>query len=329
MRVFRPGAPALLLAACAVFCASEAWAQTQTMPAGNPPAAASQTPDQQTPPLPGGQPPERPLTPEEQRQKEIDKYDPLRKPEPAKPVGSAGGSAVPAPSGAPRSDQQPRETPLPGSVADSNQAPAGSTGEGPQVADDSGSGTTQPWNGPAVLSRSYTIERPMTPRDVKWSWTIGSAESYQNGLVGQTAVAGTAATSGDAFGTVSTFTLSGRHLWKKDQFGLSYSAGYSDYIGASAYNGLNQRLSIDYEHQFARHILLNLVETGSILSANYAFENPLTAPGVSVANLSLSASPAFQLLDQSTRQFQTTANVTWQKSSRLSSIWGAAFSRWG
>ncbi len=76
--VTSPGAPALLLAACAVGCASEAWAQTQTMPAGN---TRLRLPDHTlTSKLrhcPAGDPGTSSHTKGE-RQKEINKYNRLR-----------------------------------------------------------------------------------------------------------------------------------------------------------------------------------------------------------------------------------------------------------
>jgi len=285
-------------------------------------AAAQYTPDplQQNAADPNA--PKRPLTPEEQRQKEIDKYDPLKKRDTSnsdRPV-DAGASVAPAP--APRQNTdldtgQRSAQPLPGSVADtSSLLPARPGGDGPQVVDDSGTLNAQTYTGPAVLSRSYTIARPTTPKELKWSWTVSSSEVYQSGLV--TGTSSTAATTGAAFGTATTFGFSGRHFWKKDQVGLTYGLNYSNYFGSNAYSGSNQHLSVDYGHEFSRHLSFNLVENGSILSSNYSLENPLTIPGVSAANLSLSASPSAQLLDQRTRQFQSTASVTWQESSRLS-----------
>jgi hypothetical protein len=182
------------------------------------------------------------------------------------------------------------------------------------------------------------MSRPTVPKEVKWQWTIGSSEVYQNGLFtqtpaasgttvtpGTTAAPGTLSTNGNAFGTLTSFTLSGRHFWKKDQVGLNYTGSYTDYFGASAYNGFNQTMNLDYGHEFSRHLLLNLVETGSILSSNYTLQNPLTAPGVSVANLSLSASPGFQALDSRIRQFQSSSTLTWEKTSRLSFSLGGGF----
>jgi hypothetical protein len=323
MRVFGHCPRGLLFAVYAALCVSAASAQS--------PAVA----DPQTVP---GQPPntlpgEPPLTPEQQRQREIDKYDPLKRKNPLDPgIPGENGAKAPDPQSGAKPYVSPAPPPLPGSIADSNDqsfgrsrdggsgagSAASSTDAGPQVVDDSASASSQSYHGPAVLSRSYTLARPSVPKELKWQWTIGTVESYQSGLMGPTAVSATGSSSQSSLGSGTAFTFTGRHLWKRDQFGVDYGADYTRYTGANAFNGLNQHLSLDYGHVVSSHLIVNLVASGSILSSNYSLQNPLTMPGVSPANISLAASPAYQLLDQRTRQFQTTASLTWQKSSRLS-----------
>src|SRR5665213_1109786 len=255
--------------------------------------------------LPGDRPP----TAEELRQKQIDAFDPLAK----KPDDDPDASPAPAPLAKPAA-----QTPLPGSVAESNQANALRT-EGPQVigSDDS---IEQQYNGPAVLSRSYTLTRPTVPKQVRWSWTVGASQNYTSGLLGGVpAAAGqTALPSVGAFGSTATFAFQGRHLWKRDEIGATYSGAYNDYTGARGYSGLNQVLNLDYSHAFSRHLQLNVVESGSILTQSGTLLNPVTDPGVSVANINLAASPTIQALDLTTRQSTTQVSLTWQKSARLS-----------
>jgi len=296
-----------------------------------PPPAPTTVPDPyqaaQNPSVPqNGQPP---LTPDEKRQQEIDKYDPRNPINPAKqPVPGEQPASAPPSSAAsqPKSNNQ-EATPLPGSVADSNQqmtTRANPAAEGPEVVTGDSSGGLQTYAGPAVLSRSYTISRPMESKELKWSWTVSSTESWQNGLVNYGAT-GQANATGSSFGTTTGIVIGGRHLWKRDQIGLNYSGSYSKLFESNAYSGTNQLLSLDYQHYFSRHLSLNLVENGSILSQSYTLENPLTAPGVNVANLDLSASPSSQVLDQRIRQFMTQVGMTWQKSARLSFTLSSAF----
>ncbi|MDE3196230.1 MAG: hypothetical protein KGN84_07795, partial [Acidobacteriota bacterium] len=159
---------------------------SQTTPSQNPPAATDQTP-------------QRPLTPEEQRQREIDRFDPLAKDPDAgkrpdsrlnqlgKPDRAAQDKSAQPDDGKPASRFRWDDQALPGSVAASKEAPA--TGDGPQVV--SGDASSDPqYNGPAVLSRTYTLQRPIGQKDLNWSWTVGSSEGYTFGLLTGPAEAG-------------------------------------------------------------------------------------------------------------------------------------------
>jgi len=337
MGVFRPAAPCLLATAALLAFAIASAAQTPTLPSVQPPQSLppGTIPQQQAPPpvvpdpFPATPYPnipqtvDRPLTPEEQRQLEIQKYDPRNPVNPAKKSVPGEKDTTQAPDRAATSNRDPNSqdnTPLPGSVAESNQKQStrAASGQGPEVATGNDADTDrQSYTGPAVLSRSYTISRPMELKEVRWSWTVGSSQNWQSGFV-TTGANGVPATNGSSFGTTTTFNFSGRHLWKRDMIGLRYGTSYSRFYSANNYSGVNQTVSLDYQHVFTRHLAVNLVQTGAIFSKNYTLENPLTTPGVTVANLNLAASPTTQLLDQRVRQSQTTAGLTWQKSSRLS-----------
>ena len=260
--------------------------------------------------LPAGRPP----TAEELRQKQIDAFDPLAK-DPAGAASTGGNTSARSPENNP-TPAASAQRPLPGSVAESN-LPAGRHSEGPQIDGDQ-SAVDQEYNGPAVLSRSYTLTRPMVPKQIRWSWTIGGGETYISGLVGSAPVAGAPLTSSTSFGTNAFLSFQGRHLWKHDQIGVVYNGSYNNYTAASSYSGTNQTVSIDYGHEFSRHLQLNIVETAAILTQSGTLSNPLSDPGVSPANISLAASPTVQLFDQTIRQSTTQISVTWQKTARLS-----------
>jgi hypothetical protein len=361
MRVFPslPWGPVILVYATLSVCAAPGQVPP-TPPPTQPPAVLPETPVSTPQILPGGPDVpapakdqtagqgqdgkssvdsrgQRPLTPEEIRQREIEKYDPLSRTSPLSPV-RPGDTDVSSPdasdaqaskSGKSRGglSKDPRNTPLPGSIAESNEGgPVNPNDPGPQVVSENGNSTGGPqYNGPAVLSRDYTISRPTVSREVKWGWTVGSAATWTSGLVSNSANPATAATNESSFGTATTFSVSGRHFWREDQLGLDYNVNYNRYAGFNAFNGTNQHLSLDYTHKFSRRLSLNVVENGSITAANYALQNPLVAPGVNVANINMAASPFAQLLDQTTRQFYTSTGVTWQQSARLSFNFSGGF----
>ena len=117
----------------------------------------------------------------------------------------------------------------------------------------------------------------------------------------------------------------GRHFWKHDQAGINYTGNYSQYASKAGYNGTNQFLNADLAHEFSRRLTLNLVETGSITNQSNALINEAAAPGMSVANLDLAASPTTAILDEGIRQFTSMADLTWRKSARLSVNFGGGF----
>ena len=309
--------PAVCAAVCLGFCCL-ASAQQPPDPQASPQTQSGDGPQVVgPPPLPG----ERPRTAEELRQKQIDAHDPLAK----SPDEAASGGRKPDA----ENPQPAKPAPLPGSVAESNLPPA----EGPQVVAGGDNATDQQYNGPAVLSRSYTLTRPMVPRQIRWSWTISAGESYTSGLVSSAAApvsAGIGApaelTTSGAYGTNATFAFHGRHLWKRDQIGVSYTGGYNRYASVESYSGANQVLNLDYTHEFSRHLQFNFVESASDLTQSGTLMNPLAEPGVSAANLNLAASATVQPLDLTTRQSATQLSLTWQKTARLSfSYSGALF----
>ncbi|MEP6714948.1 MAG: hypothetical protein ABJC09_05200 [Terriglobia bacterium] len=275
-------------------------------PAQNPPPTA---PDSQ-----------QPLSPAEQHEKYIRTYDPLDKSNPA------GEPATQQDTGSGQAGQN-AATPLPGSVAASNElTPVNPRRSGPQVTTgDSDSSPVQEYAGPAVLSRSYTIARPMVARQVRWAPTLGISGIYDTGLSGGKVNPDGSLANVGAFGESYQWGFSGRHFWKHDQAGLEYTGNYNHYNGNSGYNGSNQLLNADLAHEFSRRLTLNLVESGSITSQSNSLLDPALAAGISAANLDLGASPSTQILDQGTRQFTTMADITWKKSARLSFDLGGGF----
>jgi hypothetical protein len=292
--------------------------------AQNTPAASQNAPVAQ----PGQDEP--PLTPEQQREKEIQKYDPLYRSNPALDRDDSGrtssGSGAAAATPQPSAQSSRQETALPGSIAAGNQEIPDNprNNQGPQVADDADANAVQQYAGPAVLSRSYTLSRPMTPQQIKWSWSMGLNAIYSTGLAtGLVNPSGTVAYT-SAVGESASWGFRGRHFWKRDQLGVVYTGSWNRYGGAQSYGGQNENLSADFAHEFSSRLSVHLVQTGTILSQSYSLENPLGNAEVSAANLNLAASPTVQILGTGLRQTGTTASLTWQKSARLSFSYGGS-----
>jgi hypothetical protein len=277
----------------------------------------------QAPPVAAVTDPNSELTPQQQREKQIRMFDPLDKSSPLLDDGKDKAQGQEAGAGAPVSQRpvsRSFDAPLPGSIAASNQAqPTNPRRRGPEVLSPDDESPVQEYTGPAVLSRSYTIARPVTPEQVKWSPHLGFASSYSS-VQGGTDPASSdgAPVIGSGFGYTASWGITGRHFWKHDQIGLDYSGSRSKIGGYSLGAGTNHTLNLDYEHQVSRRLSFNLVSSGAIFSQNYGLQDTGLGPGVSIANINIGASPTVQLLDIGTRQFSNQASLTWRKSARLS-----------
>jgi hypothetical protein len=266
-----------------------------------------------------------PLTPEELREREIDKFDPMKRDFDFSGVnstntnGSQTDQQQQQQSGQPQSN---REKPLPGSVAAMNadaaadsksSGAAGGGGAGSGGADDSSD-----YTGPAVLSRSYTLSRPMVSTPSLWTASLSFNYMLDDG---QQPVATNAQNvsyqSVTSSGLSAGWGISGRHHWKRDQLGLNYSGSYSDY-SLSGLSGVNHSLNLDYSHVVSSRITLSLVQGVQEYSQNYTLENPALDPSTSIANINFSASATNQIVTGVTRQSTTSGSMTYHQTARLS-----------
>jgi hypothetical protein len=277
----------------------------QTPPSPSVPAETGQ--DQQS----TGQPV---LTPTQQREKQIREYDPLDQ---SDNVGDKVSREV-------EKQRRQNQTPTPGSIAATDQENA-TKRPGPQVIDDTGADApVQEYTGPAVLSRTYSVDRPMIPQQLKWQESLGLSNIYDTGVTKQVTADGSLGASSPLTGIQLTGTFAGRRYFHRDQVSVSYSGNLSQYSGVGGYNGSNQSIAADYSHVVSRHISVNLSATGSLLSQNSILSNPVVGPE-SVANINLASSPNIQIYDTGAKQFSPQVDVIWQKSYRLSFSAGASY----
>ena len=300
-----------------------------------PDQSAGQPPNQSGVPNPNADPRDnrqRPLTPEEEREREIRQFDPLYHGDPNAPFqttpdtnNNSGGTpaqeqAQPAP------PSNSLDAPVPGSIAAGERLNAAQSG--PKViGDNDQTGDSQGYTGPAVLSRAYTVNRPMIAQDVKWSESFGLGFS----LVASATTAalnssGALASSGTFYGLSFTAGFGGRKVLHKDQFGIRVSTQYQEnFPNGQNYNGPNINISADYSHVISRHLSLNIAGTTAITSQNYSLQNPQVNPDISMANVNLASSPNIQVFDSSTKQINLQTSLTWQLNARLSFNFGGGY----
>jgi hypothetical protein len=290
-------------------CADAAFAQTPQQPA----------PQTETVPGQADSSPQTPLTPLQQREQEIRQFDPLDRDDEDSPAGKEKAKAA--------SDAEKRRNqdqgPTPGSIAASEQKQAQRSG--PQVVEDGDSAApVQEYTGPAVLSRSYSISQPLVPQQVKWQESAGFSFVYDTGISRQVNLDGSLGPPITLVGTQLNWSLSGRHYFRRDQVSVSYTGNFTNYAGNNGFTGMNQTANVTYEHVLSRRLMLNLSGAGSILSQNYVLDNQPVGPET-IANINLASSPNIQIYDTGAKQFTSTADLTWQKTSRLSFSMGASY----
>src|SRR5205085_1403956 len=147
---------------------------------------------------------EPPANPVQQRDREVREFDPLDRDEKdRKPEGGDAGKK-----------RQEHEAPIPGSVAATEKENAADN-------PDSTDAPVQEYTGPAVLSRSYTVNRPLIPQQLKWQETGGLSTIYDTGLNRSVLTGVQTGDSGGSVGAQLTWSFVGRHYFRRDQVGLN------------------------------------------------------------------------------------------------------------
>jgi hypothetical protein len=278
---------------------------------------ATQAPDAGTPADPRNTPDRdkdlKPLTPEQQREEQIRQFDPLDRTAATDQAAKEKEKAAQD-----RKDAQ-TDTPLPGSIAASERD---AQRAGPRVAE--GDATDEPvqeYTGPAVLSRSYSVNRPLIPEELKWKESVGFSELYDSAL---TYFTNGSVSSGAPIGESVSWSVAGRHYFEHDQIGFSYSGNFTHYAGGGL-TGSNNSVALDYGHFFSRRLSMNLGLSGMALSQNYALNNPEVGPETTVANVNLGTSPNVQITDNGVKQASLQGDFVWQQTARLSFDGGATY----
>jgi hypothetical protein len=256
----------------------------------------------------------KPLTPLEERDRQIRQFD-QRAPQVRRSLPGDDPDDSPSTAKTPADASNQDETkPLPGSVADSNrkQNPRADP-RGPRISEEGGNSpndNSDQYNGPAVLTRSYTLGSPRLPGDVSFQYSLGANAVYDSSYRTFDPTAG-------RFGSQYTWGVNGRHVWKKDLLTFSYLGAWNDYPSQTL-RGYNHSFQLRYSRTLRRRLTFNLVTSGSILSQGYSLENPVTDPTNSLADVNIAISPSVQLFDTITRQVVINPSLQWQKSARLS-----------
>lgn len=177
----------------------------------------------------------------------------------------------------------------------------------------------QGYGGPSMLSRAGNSpgRRGRAPMDfVVYGAVRGT---YETGLTAVRVDDQGNISSNAAFGTQVEGGAYGARSWQKTSVGLDYRGDYRQTTNRrfSNYNGTNQALSLDVQHQFNRRLVFAFRESGG--TTNRAFGG-FAAPAVSdVNNLNLANTEVF---DTRTYFSTTSGTLLFQRSARMSLVSG-------
>jgi len=295
----------------------------QTPPAQNPPGSPDQTVPDPTKDKQKLNDPKRPEDPLSEREKLIRQFDPLSKPDTETPPTGTVPNKTNSPFSAKPfgTNQKPNAQPV---VQGSQVVSAAALEAGDDVkiidsgAKDQDADLTREYAGPAVLTRTYAVERPSLPENSKFQPFVGIRQVADTGLNSISNATTGKPINRFSYGDLINFGIDGRHYWRHDLLQASFSGDYSYYGANSGFNGLNISGSLDYTHVVTRRIRLSVVNHTSHFSRNNNLSNPSLSPDLTVANVNLSTNPNAQIFDQSTTQSSNTVSLTWQQSARIS-----------
>jgi hypothetical protein len=255
-----------------------------------------------------------PASPVDQQEQLIRQVDPLERAEEKKAREKAERDA--------RKKANQDNLAIPGSIAESQQSAAQRSG--PAVEDQDREAAVQEYTGPAVLSRSYSVNQSLVPEQIRWNETLGVSGVYDTGISRTFNADGSLGPATALTGALVSWSFSGRHYFRRDVVSVNYTGNYSQYSGNGAYSGSNQRISANYTHAITRRLRLSLDGSGSILSESSVLENQPVGPQT-IANISLASSPNIQIFDVGSKQMSMQADLIWELTARLSFSAGTSY----
>lgn len=180
------------------------------------------------------------------------------------------------------------------------------------------SGDSGQYQGPEILSRNKPDVgqrggAPLSFRpyaDVSYVFDAGLTPVSVNST-------NTLNTAGDQNGVTAGFGLIGTKRWHFDQLSLEYRGNYTYYTPSAYFNGTSQYFGLDYTHIFNPRWVINLREHAGITPYSYG-----QTAYLSLSNTDLTGVPTNELFDNRTMFSQTSVDVTYQRTRRLSFSFG-------
>jgi hypothetical protein len=158
----------------------------------------------------------------------------------------------------------------------------------------------------------------MSPSQQYWAPFVGVDGIYDSGLYGVEVNSNGQLQPASTVGAQVFWGISGRHYSHRNIIGLNYRGDATYYSQGRQFDGSNEWADFDFTHMFSPRISLTLVESGSMFSQSFGLENPAAVSDGSVSAVNVSTTPNVQFIDTGYKQFTSGADVTYQKTARLS-----------
>jgi hypothetical protein len=173
--------------------------------------------------------------------------------------------------------------------------------------------------GPAILLRGEA-PAPMQGAAIDFRPFLELTGTYDAGLRGVAVNSQGNPVNDKGFGVQAAGGISGTHLWKHVKLGLDYRASIRHNPSISYYDGTDQSLALSLTDRLSRHTTFSLRESAGIYTNN--FGSPAFSQAVPF-DPSSAYIPRNDFFDNRTLYVSTQADLTIQKSARLSLNFGA------
>ena len=175
------------------------------------------------------------------------------------------------------------------------------------------------YGGPAILLRGEA-PAPMQGGVVDFRPFLDILGTYDAGLTGVAVNSQGNPANDKGFGVQAAGGISGTHSWKHIRLGLDYRASIRHNPSISFYDGTDQTLGLSLSDRLSRHTTFSLRESAGIFSNNFGSLGFSEAVPFDPAAAFI---PRNEFFDNRTIYLSTQADITVQKSARLSLDFGA------
>lgn len=178
----------------------------------------------------------------------------------------------------------------------------------------------QDYEGPSILTRSGGTSTRGNQRRFKLRPFVTVEGIYDTAITALEPDTHTGLYKGGDYGVETSFGVYGHRSWRKTVLGLNYRGNYRHYARTKLYQGFDNILDVTIERVLSRRVMLLLHETGGSFSRSFGGY----LSGVEPLTGNFLQTPANEIFDVRTEFASTQADLTIEKSKRLSFDVGAS-----